>query len=418
MRLDTITRIERFITDSLISSTQIPLGVNVIRLAATQDEEGIARLARSITVRYLSSDVNVVSMMPLTQERVMTFEVTLAAQSYLTESGHDYVVQMCAGAYNTLTNKIPVNTGIQIFEPLHLYHEEFQGITDNSQYVYTQSWRCTSQEVDPQVAIDPCVQRGNCSYLFPEMTKSTIGPGDVVDGNTIYSPVLPMPDGVNFDKDYCGVVEKGLDLVFKHEETEVFLANWKDYKFVSTGTFDTSGEFLIVNIYDIATNTLFKTYFASNCDGRKVIQIGGNQPNAEAQWLGGLWRSPIGKVGNVNESAGPEPFQAVLAQKNGFGFIATPSATIYSDPSSSTAATAQVKYGVVYPWQVGTSLVVEDVTYVYIGNTTLGKAWIRQSDYKPIEYKPRIDCEEPEIECGIPEGAPNPENTCKIEKCE
>ena len=42
MRLDTISRIEQFMTDALLSSPLIPLGVNVIRLAATEDEEGIA----------------------------------------------------------------------------------------------------------------------------------------------------------------------------------------------------------------------------------------------------------------------------------------------------------------------------------------------------------------------------------------
>ena len=55
MTLDTITRIERFITDSLLSSVQIPLGVNVIHLADDSDTEGIAAMTYSIVVRYTGS---------------------------------------------------------------------------------------------------------------------------------------------------------------------------------------------------------------------------------------------------------------------------------------------------------------------------------------------------------------------------
>ena len=140
MRLDTISRIEQFMTDALLSSPLIPLGVNVIRLAATEDEEGIAVMARTIVVRYIGSSINVINIAPLATERSMEFEVTLAAQSYLTQSGHDYVTQMCAGCYNTLNNQVPMNCCVEIMEPPHLNNESFQGLTDQSQYFYTQTW--------------------------------------------------------------------------------------------------------------------------------------------------------------------------------------------------------------------------------------------------------------------------------------
>ena len=414
MRLDTITRIERFISDAILSSTQIPEGVNIIRLAATQDEEGIANLARTITVRYTGSDVTLQSLMPLTQDRRMSFEVILASQSYLTESGHDYVVQMCAGVYNTLTNQVPTNTGVQIMTPLHMIREEFQGLTDNSQFVYSQTWACVAQEIDPQIAIDPCVQRGNCSYLFPENTKSVIKPGEVLYGNTIYSPTLPVPNGFPATQEYCGVVESGDNLVYKHDTDTLFLADWANYTFVSTETFDTTNTFLIVNVYTTATGEFFMTYMASDCENRKAVQIGGAQPG-EANWLGGLIRSPIGKVGNPSESGTPEPFQAVMAYRNSWGYVAVPQATIYSNPSNSEAATAQIKYGALYGVATGTLLVVEGVTYIYIGGTPLGKAWIKRDDFQDIVYEPRIDCTGPEIECGVPEGAEDPMDTCLVD---
>ena len=65
MRLDTISKMEEFITNALLSSELIPLGVNVIRLAATHDEEGIARMARSIVVRYTGSTANIQQKVPL-----------------------------------------------------------------------------------------------------------------------------------------------------------------------------------------------------------------------------------------------------------------------------------------------------------------------------------------------------------------
>ena len=149
MRLDTITRIERFIQDALLSSPQIPLGVNVVRLAADYDTEGIAAMARSIVVRYVGSDASTIREVPLVLRRTLTFELTHAAQSYLTQSGHDYAIQMCAGAQLTLNNSVPINTGGQVVVPLYLVSERFEGLTDSTHYVYVQTWQCTVEEIFP-----------------------------------------------------------------------------------------------------------------------------------------------------------------------------------------------------------------------------------------------------------------------------
>ena len=81
MRTDTIPKIENFITDVLLSSKYIPLGVNVIRLAAVQDEEGVTSMTRSIAVRYVNSTINVEQKTPIVITRTMTFEVIISAQS-------------------------------------------------------------------------------------------------------------------------------------------------------------------------------------------------------------------------------------------------------------------------------------------------------------------------------------------------
>jgi len=417
MRLDTITRIERFIQDSLLSSPQIPLGVNVVRLAADYDTEGIAAMARSIVVRYVGSDASTIREVPLVLRRTLTFELTHAAQSYLTQSGHDYAVQMCAGAQLTLNNSIPINTGGQVVVPLYLVSERFEGLTDSTHYVYVQTWQCAVEEIFPTPPIDPCVWRGNCSYLFPPCTVSEIVPGDVLNGNVIYAPVLPPPEGVDYDPSYCGVVIDGDNLVYKFNKEEIFLENWTQYTLVSSGTFDTSGELLIARVYD-SEGECVKWYYASNCDCRKVIQFFGDQPNPNPNWLGGLYKSKVGEVGNVLSSAGPEPFPAQYQAKNGFGYVNVPATFVFEDPSDPDAAKYEVHYGVVYPTLEGVIKVFNDVEYQYIGRTRIGKAWIRVIDFTIINYDPRIDCDDQEEIIEDIGEIPGEGESGKIDSCE
>ena len=411
MRLDTISKIETFMTDSLLSSPQIPLGVNIVRLAGTSDEEGITSLARSITVRYVGSSLSLEQTQPMSIYRRMSFEVTLAAQSYLTQTGHDYVTQMCAGSYNTLTNQVPANTGSQMIEAFHMTREDFQGISDSTHYVYTQLWELTSQEINPLIALDPCVAKGNCSYLFPSNTVSVVLPGDVLYKNILFSPILPPSRGDDFDSDLCGVTEDPTNpenLLYKYNPNEVFLADWTKYTLVSTDTFDESGEMLIVRIYD-EKGALFRTQFFSNCDNRRLVQVAGTMPNS-ANNLGGMWKSPVDALGNPQVS-GVEALPAVMAARNGFGFVSTIRATIFADPTDTTAATAQVKYGALFPTQAGVKLIHDEVTYLYIGSTPLGKAWIREDNLKvlnPNDYLPALECDGPEISAGVAQGnSPN-----------
>ena len=414
MRLDTITRIERFLQDSLLSSPQIPLGVNIVRLAADYDTEGIAAMARSIVVRYVGSDASTIREVPLVLRRTLTFELTHSAQSYLSQSGHDFAVQMCAGAQLTLKNSTPVNTGAQIVIPLYLSSERFEGLTDSTHYVYVQTWQCQVEEIFPTPPIDPCVWRGNCSYLFPSCAISEVLPGDVLYTNVLYAPVLPPPAGVDYDPSLCGVKVVGNDLVYTKNTSEVFLSDWTKYTLVTTDTFDTSGELLKVNIYD-ENGDYVKWYFASNCDCRKVIQIAGDMPNS-ANWLGGLWRSPIDQVGNVITSGGPETFGAVMQAKNGYGYVSVPATLVFEDPSNPDAATSQVQYGIVHPTLDGVIQEFNGVKYYRIGRTKIGLAWIRTIDFAIINYDPRLNCDDQDeiIDDGVPpgEGLPGKIDSC------
>ena len=407
MRLDTISKMEEFITNALLSSELIPLGVNVIRLAATHDEEGIARMARSIVVRYTGSTANVQQKVPLVITRTLTFELSLASQSYLTESGHDYAVQMCAAAHMLLTNQVPTNTGSQIVTPFHLTSESFEGLTDSSHYVYSQTWQVEVQELNGLIALDPCVARGNCSFLFPDNILGDEKPGDIIVGNEIWEPVLPPPPGLDYEEEYCGVEVSGQDLVYTHDRTQVFLEQYWKYSLVPTGTFDKSKTFLIVNIYD-EDGKLVGTFFAGRCNGRLLIQFGGNSSgggsgggNIGRNWVEGLWISERGSAGNMDYSNGPEPFRAIVQARNRLVYVDAIRATVFADPSNPNAAKGQVKYGKVLQSVPSTTLTVSDVEYIQVGNTPLGKAWIRMGDIRFVDesqsLRPDVYCSDGEV---------------------
>ena len=76
---------------------------------------------------------------------------------------------------------------------------------------------------------------------------------------------------------------------------------------------------------------------------------------------------------------------------------------MFADPRDPNAQTATIKYGALYPYQVGVSLTHEDVVYLYVGSTPIGKAWIREDDFTIIpsaSINPHIECAQPEIEQG------------------
>ena len=226
MRLDSITKIERFIANALLSSPLIPLGVNVLRLADVSDGEGILQMVNSIVVRYISSSEQVERQAPLTILRTMSFEVNIASQSYLSQSGHDFAVQLCCASHETLTNTVPPNTGLEIFAPLRMVSEQFAGLTDSTHYTYTQRWELITQDMHRGIAIDPCVQRGDCTRLFPSNLITRLKPGETACGAIIYAPVLPPPNNlIPYDTEFAGAqfdTVGNLVYVWNPEEVDLF----------------------------------------------------------------------------------------------------------------------------------------------------------------------------------------------------
>jgi hypothetical protein len=378
MKLDTITKIERYIVNALLSSPSIPLGVNIIRLADSTDEEGIVQMVNSIVVRYTDSSIDIIRQAPLDMIRTMTFEITVASQSYLTQSGHDAAIQLCAGIHETLVNRVPPNTGIEIIEPLHLASESFSGLTDSSHFTYTQRWVMKAQDYFRPIAIDPCVQRGDCSRLFPAKFLSPLKPGDVVQDGKIYVPVLPPPSQeFAYNPEYLGVeLDDQGNLVYVANPAEIFLSSEEidsGYKLVSTGIFDESGVFLICNVKDSENNQVCQ-YFAT--DSKRAI---------------------LSLTLDYDQSVNV-PFSEL--KRNSFGYINQIRTFLYVDPTNLTATKIPTTFGTLFTVELGTKLMVEGVTYVRIGNTPAGKSWVKELELTLLgedDYIPGIQCEEEEL---------------------
>ncbi len=396
MRLDSITKIERFMANALLSSPLIPLGVNVLRLADVSDEEGILQMANSMVVRYVSSSEEVERQAPLTILRTMSFEVNIASQSYLTQSGHDFAVQLCCASHETLTNTVPANTGLEVFAPFRMVSEQFTGLTNSTHYTYTQRWEIIIQDMHRGIAIDPCVQRGDCSRLFPANLVQRVRPGEYVCGAVVYTPVLPPPnDSIPYDCEYKGVeLNADGDLVYVWEPKRVFMSAEEilaGYYTVCTGTKDESGQFAVINIHK--PNGDFDRFFFACDTGNRLMKIDGD----------------LVRVGEDYPGIAPNEANAELwfgsdLVRNGFGQVSTYTPTyIYADPTSPNSAKALVTPGFLFPTAEGVTLTFNDTLYLRIGNTPLGRAWIKASDFtllSPDDYLPRIDCEEDTLEEG------------------
>jgi len=392
MKLDSITKIERFMANALLSSPLVPLGVNVVRLADVSDQEGILQMVNSIVVRYVSSSEDVERQAPLTIIRTMRFEVNIASQSYLSQSGHDFAVQLCCASHETLTNTVPPNAGVEVFSPFRMVSEQFAGLTDSTHYTYTQTWELIVQDMHRGIAIDPCVQRGDCTRLFPAYSKDPVKPGDVLYLNKAYVPVLPPPPGVEYSSEYLGV-EEAADgsLVYTWDPTQVFLSAAEiasGYYLVSTNTFDDSDQFLIANIRN-GNGDFIRTYFAGY-SGRLIVNI---------TIVDGP--SMLDSTGNPTVSAVQDQF-ATRQFVNGYGYANVTRAFISVNPTDPDAARGQIAYGIVFPIQSNTTLVHDGDVYLLIGNTQFGKAWVKEDEFRvmtPEEYLPRLDCDE-----GLDEG--------------
>ena len=142
-----VAKLEEFMVNVLTSSPLIPLGVNILRLADTLDNEGVVQSTSNIVVSYSGSSSNLKNRDPYVIEKSYSFKVTVTAQDYLNTTAHDFALSLKEGVLGSLINQVPFVDGVQVVEPFYSTDDTFVGITENSQYVYGISFRLTGEEL-------------------------------------------------------------------------------------------------------------------------------------------------------------------------------------------------------------------------------------------------------------------------------
>lgn len=392
MQLYTISRIEQYITDALVASPEIPLSVNIMRLADALDKEGVVQNTNNIVVRYVSSFFNVLTRVPLVYERALTFELNFTCQNYLTSSGHDFATQLLAGSLNTLVNGVPGDSGVQISEPFTLQSENFTGITENSQYTYTQVWQITTSETVPYVALDPCVQRGDCSQIFPgRYTRTNLPLAGIIDNEgRIFVPAFPdgscadTPDadgGSGGSICWENEVTRSGNMVYCCDRSIVFLPAQLIDKVRITWTGQYLGDDrnkIMVAITDIESGETIA----------EVVYCGLNDIDGFPQYLMrytiGLWRSKIGNI--TNENYGRSVFDGDWTNRTNTGVLAIVTSNarpIYTDPTNPEAAQRMVDGGIVIGVLPDVYIQVGADRYTMVQQSPVGRGWINESD---IQY--------------------------------
>lgn len=392
MQLYTISRIEQYICDALIASPEIPLSVNVLRLADAIDKEGVVQNTNNIVVRYVSSFFNVLTRIPLVYERALTFELNFSCQNYLTSSGHDFATQLLAGALNTLVNGVPGDAGVQVAESFTLQSETFTGITDESQYTYTQVWQITLSETVPYVALDPCVQRGDCSQIFPgRYTRTNLPLAGVIDSEgRIFVPAYPdgscadtqEADGGNGGS-ICWQNEatRSGALVYYCDRSIVFLPANLINKVRLTWTGQYIGDDknkIMVAITDIESGETIA----------EIIYCGLEDIDGYPQYLMRyqieLWRSSIGNITNENRGRSVLTDSWTLGSETGSLAVVRGSAQpIYTDPTNTKAMERMVDGGIVIGVLPHVYLQIGAERFIAVQQSPVGRGWIKESS---IEY--------------------------------
>jgi len=386
VELNTISRIEQYLVDALIASPLIPISVNVLRLADAIDNEGVVQQTNNIVVRYTGSTDNVKNRIPMVFERQMQFELNISTQSYLSSSGHDFATQLLSGAFITLNGSVPSGAYVQVTEPFTCQSEQFTGLTDESQYTYTQQYVVTIEEALPYVALDPCVQRGDCRQLFPTHNVEAKMPlGGVLEESTgeIYVPWYSGDKTPGEDYDACyGIrwseeLTQSGDWVFICDSGMVFIEKplERPIYILTTRSFTEDGR-LVVTIFDSVTNKPLETVFYCRT-GKKL-----------ARYAIELWRNTIegsdsnGHVGKgaVKDSAWFTGFNAgeYAVVTGGYQFL-------YTDPLNPDGKQLSLDGGGIIGVQTQTFIQTPKGRFYFVAQSPQGRGWMLDGSFELAE---------------------------------
>ena len=380
MELSTITRIEQYICDALIASPLIPISVNVLRLADVIDKEGVVSQTNNIVVRYTGANNTVKNRVPMVFERSMRFELNFSCQNYLTSSGHDFATQLLTGAFITLNGSVPGGAYVQVIEPFVCVTEDFTGLTDQSQYTYTQVYQLIIEEALPYIALDPCVQRGDCRQLFPGLGVETKLPlAGILDEATgsIYVPAYDCGAQPPEDFDACyGVrwsneLTQSGDWVFICDPDCVFMQDPLEQPIymLSNNNYTEDGR-LVVTVFDAETREPLREVFY--CDTGKKL----------ARYAMELWTDTIAKSGPISSKAS---LAASWTQSINFGEFAVVLGGyqfLFVDPLNPDAPQLYLDGGALIGVQTETFIQTPKGRSYFVGKSPQGKGWMLEGTFE------------------------------------
>jgi hypothetical protein len=366
--------------DMLIASPLIPLGVNVLRLADVIDKEGVVSQTNNIVVRYTGANNTVKNRVPMVFERSMRFELNFSAQNYLTSSGHDFATQLLTGAFITLNGSVPSGAYVQVLEPFVCVSEDFTGLSEQSQYTYTQVYQLIIEEALPYVALDPCVQRGDCRQIFPALgVEAKLPLGGILDDTTgdIYVPSYSGGGEPAEDYDACYGIRWSNELtqsgnwVFICDPDTVFLEDplGQPIYLLSTNTYTADGR-LVVAVFDANTNEVIKEVFYCN-NGKKL-----------ARYAVELWNDTVAKSGPISSKA---VLDATWYQSMNYGEFAVVTGGyqfLFVDPLNPEAPQLYVDGGSLIGVQTQTFIQTAKGRFYYVGQSPQGKGWMLEDTFE------------------------------------
>jgi len=381
MDLSSITRIEQYMVDALVASPLIPISVNVLRLADVIDKEGIVSQTNNIVVRYTGSSNNVKNRVPMVFERQMSFELNFSCQNYLTSSGHDFATQLLTGAFNTLNGGVPGGASVQVIEPFTCSSENFTGLSPESQYTYTQVYQILIEESLPYIALDPCVQRGDCRQVFPALGVDTKLPlGGVLDEATgnIYVPSYPCDGTPAEDYDACPGIRWSNELtqsgnwVFISDPDCVFMEDplGQPIYLLSNNNFTEDGR-LVVTVFDAETDEPLREEFYVDT-GRKL-----------ARYALDLWVDTVAKKGQSPST------KAVLdatwfesMQYGEFAVVRGGYQLLYTDPLNTDAPALALDGGALVGIKPEVFIQTSKGRFYQVGQSPQGKGWLQEDAFE------------------------------------
>jgi hypothetical protein len=366
--------------DALIASPLIPLGVNVLRLADVIDKEGVVSQTNNIVVRYTGASNTIKNRVPMVFERSMRFELNFSCQNYLTSSGHDFATQLLTGAFITLNGSVPGGAFVQVIEPFVCVNEDFTGLTDQSQYTYTQIYQLIIEEALPYIALDPCVQRGDCRQIFPALgVEAKLPLGGILDDATgeIYVPAYTCNGQPLEDYDACYGIRWSNELtqsgnwVFICDPDCVFLEDPLEQPIylLSNNNYTEDGR-LVVTVFDAETNEPLREVFYCNT-GKKL-----------ARYAVQLWTDTVNKVGPISSKAGLDASWYQSMNYGEFAVVTGGFQFLHVDPLNPKAPQLYLDGGALIGIQTQTFIQTPKGRFYYVGQSPQGKGWMLEGTFE------------------------------------